>query len=94
MVRLVGELGVAVVVGGVADWSLVGVEPAGWGPPRLAVADLHGPAGVFERSVVVSAEQDAVVEGGRAAVTELKDVMCLAPARWSITTGGRCIRGL
>src|SRR5205807_1101847 len=69
------------VVCGVAGGLLVGVDPGWWGPVGGAVVHVAGPAEVVEVSVVVAAEQGAVVQGGGSAVGPGDDVVGLAPGR-------------
>ena len=64
------------------------VEVCGWdefGSPVGAESD--GPFVLVDESVVVSAEGDAVVAVGPAAVAPEHDVVDVAPAAWSITAG-------
>src|SRR3954467_3782071 len=77
--------------GGVGGWSgsSHGVEPGGWGEHRPPAFDRDGPVGVVDDVVVVLAEQHQVVQGGRAAVGPVPDVMGVGPPRWAPAAGER-----
>ena len=74
--------------GGSGD--LVGVDPAGWGEDREpSSAEVHAPAVVVDDPVMLGAEQHQVVQGGRAALGPVPDVVGVAPAGWAAAAGER-----
>ena len=58
--------GLAVVAVGVADGSLVGVDPAGWGGPGQAVEHLQRPGSGVHVGVVPAADEGQVGDVGGA----------------------------
>ncbi len=64
------------------------VDPFGWDELGVSVVGGAGlPGALVEVSVVVAAEQDAVVEGGRAALAPGHDVVGVAPRGWAFAAG-------
>ena len=70
---------------GVAEGSLVGVDPAGWVPGREPVEHPAGPPAGQELAVVEPAQQGQVVEVRRATVDPGHHVVAFAPLRRMLT---------
>ena len=67
---------------------LGGVEVLGWDELGVSVgSELDGPVAAVDESVVVSAEGDAVVAVGGAALAPEHDVVDVGPAGWPVAAG-------
>lgn len=64
----------------------LGVDEVGWGEPCGVVGEGDVPLAAVDESVVLSAEQDEVVQGGGSSLEPFEDVVCVADARRSGAT--------